>query len=122
MATNANVSCSLTNHTLTPRAVNSRTSRRKSSRFTGQAIHGVHDHGVPVAHEAELRRQPRPSHVLARGMLVLVQAADADIGDSLPTLTATPDLDVSGCTLDLARRVSNNQRLDPILTHPSRGS
>jgi hypothetical protein len=59
----------------------------------------VHDHGVALADEAEHRRQPWPGHVFARGMLgerpvgldaveltadVLVQAADAGLGNSLP--------------------------------------
>src|SRR5664280_1551392 len=99
-------------------------------KVAGQAVHRVHDDGVALADEAEHRRELRTSDVFARRGVgevaaphdpvqlpanVLVEAADPDVGDSLPA-HCRPD--VSGWTLDSAGRVSNKQDVDPIVTHP----
>ncbi len=88
----------------------------------GEAVHGVHDHGVPVADEAEQGHPLRPVGVFARRALseravdgdalelpvgVLVEAADSSVGDPLSGDRMLPPPIVSGWNLRPGERGVN---------------
>lgn len=98
------VSCSLTNWTRTPAAV-------EVVEVAGEAVHGVHDDGVALVDEAEHGHQLRPVGVFAgRGVGeravhgdavelpvdVLVETADAGVADPLSGDRVPPHTEVSG--------------------------